>query len=138
MAVPPAVYIFHGDDETAIREAVSNLQKKLGEPTTAEMNTTRLEGNLSFEAIRGAAQAMPFLTERRLVVVTNCAKSFSTPDLKTRFTQFLSEVPASTALVLVETTPLEDKHWLMKWADSVAGRAFVRQFDLPKGPALAS
>jgi DNA polymerase-3 subunit delta len=25
----------------------------------------------------------------------------------------------------------------MKWSDSVAGRAFVRQFDLPKGAALA-
>lgn len=138
MATVPAVYIFHGGDETAIREAVANLVRKLGDTTTAEMNTTRLESNASLEAIRGAAQALPFLTERRLVVANNIAKSFSTVDAKARFTELLKDLPPSTALVLVEPDALEDKHWLMKWADGVAGRAFVRQFDLPQGPALAN
>jgi DNA polymerase-3 subunit delta len=138
MAGAPAVYIFHGDDEVAIREAIANLQKKLGDPTTADMNTTRLEAGYTLEAIRAAASAAPFLTERRLVVVTNASKAFPSPDAKARFTEFLGEVPPSTALVLLETAALEDKHWLMKWSDSVAGRAFVRQFDLPKGAALAT
>lgn len=138
MANPPSVYIFHGEDANAIREAVSNLQSKLGDATTAEMNTTRLEGNPSLAVVRTAAQAVPFLAPRRLVVTHNLVKSFSKPEERKRLADFLDAVPPTTALVLVEGTAFEDRHWLMKWADAAEGRAFVRQFDLPKGPQMAN
>jgi DNA polymerase-3 subunit delta len=138
MAAPPSIYIFHGEDGPAIREAVANLQSKLGDATTAEMNTTRLGGNITLDALRNAAQAMPFLAARRLVIAHNAVKAFSSPEGKARFTEFLNQIPPSTALVLHESTAFEDRHWLMKWADASEGRAFVRQFDLPKGPQLAN
>lgn len=134
----PSIYIFHGEDGTAIGDAIAGLAAKLGEPATAAMNTTRLEPGASLDALRRAALAAPFLAERRLVIAPNAVKGFSNPEARPRFMAFLDEVPPSTALVLIESSVLDDKHWLMKWADASEGRAFVREFDLPQGAQLAS
>ncbi|MBX3047091.1 MAG: DNA polymerase III subunit delta [Anaerolineales bacterium] len=138
MAAKPSVYIFMGEDDTAIREEIAKLARKLGDPATAEMNTSRLEPGANLDALRRAALAAPFLAERRLVIAQQTVKTFNAADARGRFTEFLNEVPASTALVLLETTVFEDKHWLMKWADAAEGRAFVREFNLPQGAQLAS
>ncbi|MCL4257785.1 MAG: DNA polymerase III subunit delta [Anaerolineales bacterium] len=138
MAAKPSVYIFMGEDDTAIREEIAKLSRKLGDPATAEMNTSRLEPGANLDALRRAALAAPFLAERRLVIAQQTVKTFNAADARGRFTEFLNEVPASTALVLLETTVFEDKHWLMKWADAAEGRAFVREFNLPQGAQLAS
>ncbi|MCW5874978.1 MAG: DNA polymerase III subunit delta [Anaerolineales bacterium] len=138
MAAKPSVYIFMGEDETAIRSEVAKLTSKLGDPATAEMNTTRLDAGATLDALRRAALATPFLAERRLVVAQQVTKSFANAEARARLTDFLDEVPPSTALVLIEATALEDKHWLMKWADKAAGNAFVREFNLPQGAQLAT
>lgn len=138
MATKPCVYVFMGEDDTAIREEVGKLARKLGDPATAEMNTTRLEPGANLDALRRAALAAPFLAERRLVIAQQTAKTYNATEPRGRFLEFLSEVPDSTALVLIEPAALEDRHWLMKWADAAEGRAFVRGFNLPEGAQLAS
>lgn len=138
MASKPSVYIFMGEDETALRAELNKLVSKLGDPATAEMNTTRLEAGANIDALRRAALSAPFLAERRLVVAQQVTKTFSAPETRARFIEFLDEVPASTALVLVENTVFEDKHWLMKWAEKAAGNAYVREFNLPQGAQLAN
>lgn len=138
MASKPSVYIFMGEDETAIRSEVAKLTSKLGDAAAAEMNTTRLEAGANVDTLRRAALAAPFLAERRLVIAQQVSKTFAAAEARARFTDFLNEVPASTALVLIEPAALEDKHWLMKWADKAAGQAFVREFNLPQGAQLAN
>ncbi|MBX3005264.1 MAG: DNA polymerase III subunit delta [Anaerolineales bacterium] len=138
MAAKPRVYIFMGADDSAIRSEVSKLISKLGEPATAEMNTTRLEGNPSLDALRRAALAAPFLAERRLVIASQVSKAFTSAEARKPFVQFLDELPPSAALVLLENSVLEDKHWLMKWTDGAEGRGFVREFNLPQGAQLAN
>lgn len=142
MAGTPSVYLFYGSDLAAMREAVAGLQSKLGDATTAEMNTTRLEAGLTFDTLRQAAQAVPFLATRRLVVANAAAKAFSASEPRARFTQFLEEIPESTALVLLEDLSNElekywDKNWLVKWATGKAGRIFTKKFLLPEGAQMA-
>ena len=43
-APAPIVYILHGEDEFGMAKFVDDMQGKLGDPTTAEMNITRLDG----------------------------------------------------------------------------------------------
>lgn len=146
MTEQPSVYLFHGNDETAMQDAVSGLQSKLGDTSTAEMNTAHFEGpSISFDALRNAAQAAPFLAKRRLVTVKNANKVFSTEASKDRFLDFLDQVPASTGLVLLEIhdqTKDElrkwERHWLPKWAAKAGGHAYVREFFLPKGAQMAA
>ncbi|MCL5429511.1 MAG: DNA polymerase III subunit delta [Chloroflexi bacterium] len=139
MADSPTVYLFHGDDENAMHDAVAGLQSKLGDAAAAGMNTASFEGpSISFDALRNAAQATPFLATRRLVTLKGASKVFSAEAARERFLQFLEQIPPSTALVLMEIPELNEKHWLVKWMKSAGGRGFVREFNLPKGAQMAA
>ncbi len=75
----PVVYILHGDDSFSIQKFVAALVTRLGDPSIAGLNTNRLDGRLSSEEdIRSAALSMPFLSDRRLVIVTNPLARLST------------------------------------------------------------
>ena len=142
---PPTVYLLDGDDEYAIAELLSGLTGKLGDPTTAEMNTTRLDGSsATLDQIETAARSMPFLAARRLVILTRPAARLTTKPLRDRFLKLLSELPPSAAIVLVEPGSLtRDKdrregklHWLEKWAQTAGPRVFYRHCALPRGEAM--
>ena len=138
----PVVYILHGDDEFAVNQFVSGLKAKVEDSGMAVMNITRLDGRTnSFEEIQSAVSAIPFLAERRIVILIH---PLSKQNLEDRLRSLLDEVPQSTAFVLVENKPLMDKwqrrrgefHWLEEWSDANPGRAFIREFTLPRGGAM--
>src|SRR5205085_3505532 len=64
------IYILHGDDVVARDDAVHTLKARMRALPAGEHNLTVLgEAEVSLPAVRAAADAMPFLTDRRLVVV---------------------------------------------------------------------
>ena len=125
----PVVYILHGDDDFAINQFIAELIGRMGDPSLASLNLTRLDGRLASEdEIRTAVLSMPFLTERRLVVLTNPLAKMSvkssqanagsdeetdlSPDeaasqsaivkkQREHFVALLDSLPQTTALVLV-------------------------------------
>jgi DNA polymerase-3 subunit delta len=114
------------------------LSARLGDAATASMNTTRLEGSaLSLEELREAAYALPFLAPRRLVVVTNPLARLNNEELQSNFIRLLEKLPATTALVLVESRTLAEDSWFLIWARQAAPRAFVRHFSLQKEGEMA-
>ncbi|KAA3642266.1 MAG: DNA polymerase III subunit delta [Chloroflexi bacterium] len=136
---PPVVYLLHGEDEFAMAQFIEQISGKLGEPATADMNTTRLEGNtLDLEKLAGMAGATPFLASRRLVIIDNPTRRLSQKAQQDRFIQIIENLPASTALVLVENKNLKESHWLVKWSRSSGKRAFIKAFSVPKGGAMAN
>ena len=146
MTDKPVVYILHGDDEFAITQFLASMEEKLGDQATAEMNITRLEGNsFSVNTLAASTHAMPFLTDRRLVVLTDPLGSMKSPKVREQFKTTLEQIPPTTALVIVISRPLVDErakrkgtqHWLQKWGAEQAGRVYVREFSLPKGQQMA-
>ncbi len=142
MATAPTVYILHGDDELAITRYIAELEGKLGDPGTAALNTTRMDGSTySLNELIGVTAAMPFLAKRRLVVLENFLGRLKDKPEQEAFKAALENVPPSTALVLVERKPLvEEKerrknkeHWLEKWAGQAGSRALLKEFITPKG-----
>ncbi|MEN6301023.1 MAG: hypothetical protein ABFD51_14105 [Anaerolineaceae bacterium] len=111
----PVVYIFHGEDEFAIAQVIAELEKELGDPATAALNISRLEGsNLSIDELQIVAAAIPFLGDRRLVVVDNWLSSLNTPVLQEKLIKLLENLPPTTRLILVENKTLpENSHWLL-------------------------
>ncbi len=98
----PVVYLLHGDDPFAIERALSGMLARMGDPAMAELNLNRLDGReANEEAIFSAANAMPFLTDRRMVVLTNPLARLNSEAARSRFRAFLDQVPESTAMVLV-------------------------------------
>jgi DNA polymerase-3 subunit delta len=145
MVENPVIYILHGDDEFAIAEFIAAMEDKMGDPTTAEMNITRLDGNsFTIESLVTATHAMPFLTRRRLVTLTNPLGRMNTPSFREKFTSMLERIPASTALVLAINRPLLSqkekrdgvKHWLQKWAEGQDERVLFREFTTLRGAQM--
>ncbi len=154
----PVVYIFHGDDELAIQQAIGQLYAQLGDPGTADMNTTRLDGaQASDNEIINAAATMPFLAERRLVILTNPLNRLKSQEAQERFCKMLESLPQSAALVLVvpdhykrqkvggewrqvweNLTDVEDKvarlkkHWLVAWAEKNRHQVYLKGCPLPE------
>jgi DNA polymerase III subunit delta len=143
----PVVYILHGDDDYEINRFVEKLYSRMGDPAMADLNTSRLDGRgSSEEEIRTAANAIPFLAERRLVILTNPLARVNSPEAQGDFRTFLNNIPPSTALVMIiEDTRdrkgwknLSEKNWLIQWAQKASTRAFVQSFLLPQGGEMVT
>jgi DNA polymerase III subunit delta len=148
--------VLHGDDEIAIRETVVRLREQLGDPATAELNITRLEGRaLSLGALRDACGTAPFISRRRMVVVNgyfswllsrtheadDTGQAEESPSMRGRafddLEPILDSVPPSTGLVFVEQRTLPAKHAMLGWCAAQGERAWVKLFEAPRSADLA-
>lgn len=136
----PVVYILYGEDEFAIAQEIDGMEKKLGDPLTASMNSSLLDGrNLSLDELYTTAAAMPFMGDRRMVVVNNLVSNINTPALQEKLIKLLENLPATTRLVLAENKTLPEKtHWLLSWAKQTPQIAFAKHFASRTGQALAA
>lgn len=141
----PTVYLLYGDDTLAINEFVAKMRQMLGDPTTADMNTTHLLfPNLDFAELENSALAMPFLAKRRLVILHDCDRMPKDADFQARFLDFLGQIPPSTALVLIESTEsyrdrrkdYQQTSPLYQWAQAHETQSFTRSFIAPRGSAF--
>ena len=149
MEQKPIVYLFYGDDELAINHAVDALYVQLGDPVTADMNTARFDGTTVTETeLLNAAATLPFLAERRLVVVSHPLARLADKNSQKLFCQMLESLPDTTALVLVvqdqkkfkqgewRWDTLSEKHWLREWCMAHKPRAYLKDFSLPQTGAM--
>lgn len=64
------IYVFYGDDGFSAHEALGELLEGVGPPDVRDANVTRLEaGEFSLDRFGAAAMVVPFLADRRLVIV---------------------------------------------------------------------
>lgn len=137
----PVVYLLYGDDSHAMEAFVREMIARMGDPGMAELNTTRLDGKTaSDEELRTAVGSVPFLCDRRLVILSHPLARTQAAEAQKRFIALLEEAPESTALVLlVEDQPerkrgwdvMTEKHWLRRWAEQAGRRVLVRVCALP-------
>jgi DNA polymerase-3 subunit delta len=88
--------------------------------------------------LRSACEALPFLAQRRLVIVTGLLTRLESQE-DDQFMQVLLDLlpglPHTTRLVFVEKRTLSGTHPVVKLARKTT-RGYVRQFDPPSGGAL--
>lgn len=143
-------YLLHGPDEFAIAEFVGALKEKMGDPAMASLNTTLFDGrSVTLAELRGACDAMPFLSPRRLVIVEGWLTKLlgktedgegegtaaSNKETLGALVAYLPALPETTALVFVEKREIPERNAVLKAAASNAW-GFVKFFDAPKGEAL--
>lgn len=110
----PALLLY-GTDEFAIARRLADIAAQTDKDG---MNTSRLEARLtSDEELNNAVNAMPFLSDKRLVIIANPSQKYGAGEPRKKFTEFLGRIPPTTQLVMHETVePKEaEKHWLVKW-----------------------
>jgi DNA polymerase-3 subunit delta len=148
-------YILHGEEELGRSEELAGLRAKLadGDQAMAQLNTTILDGkNLTLGELRHACDSVPFLYDRRLVIVHGLL-SWLVPDLSGKGSRtqkgqssasrkvfldelaaYLPSLPDTTRLVFIEEETLRASHPILKLAqvEHEKQRAYIKQYKQPK------
>ena len=131
----PNLYFLFGNDEFAITRKLKDFESDFTDPTTAGMNTARLDARTMNDTdLNNAVNAMPFLAKRRLVLIANPSTKYNNASARKKFIEFIEKVPDTTRLVLYESIePREaEKHWLNKWAEKNDGLIQTKAYMLPR------
>lgn len=136
----PTIILLHGDDGFAIRRASEEILAPLGDPAMVDLNLTRLDAPMP-DDIYAAAAAMPFLAERRVVIVTHPLSRLSAETSRERFRAVLDDLPETALVVLVLEDEIErgdwlrlpekKSNWLRKWMNTAGERLEYRLCRLP-------
>ncbi len=144
-------YIFHGPDDFSRAEEVKKLRAKMGDPQFADLNTTLLDGrSTTFSELRHHTDAIPFLSDKRLVIVEGMLSRLdprqkkqegdseetveeeSNPELARLLADYLPNLPETTRLVFVENKTLAKNNPILKLAQKEKKAAFIRLFKTPE------
>ena len=126
------ILFIYGNDEFAISRRLQKLQQRVDKDG---MNTSRLEARTaSKDELNMAVNAMPFLAERRLVLLEKPSARYTHAKHRKDFLAFLESVPPTTVLALYEAVDEKKvaKHWLLKWVNGAKQIARAEAFMLPK------
>ncbi len=145
-------YILHGDNELERSEQIADFKRKIGDESVRDLNVTVLDGRkVTLGELQHAADAMPFLADKRLVVVEGLltrltarrgksdeaedAPSGAAKDYLAALLTYLPRLSESTRLVFVEAQPLKETHPIMKLARQQGGKT-VLEFKQPAADEL--
>jgi DNA polymerase-3 subunit delta len=129
------LYFLFGNDEFAITRKLKEFEADFPDPTSADMNTARLDArSVSEDDLNNAVNAMPFLAKRRLVLLENLSSKYNNPSARKKFLEFIGKTPETTRLVMYESVePKEaERHWLVKWAEKNSKLIQTKAFMLPR------
>jgi DNA polymerase-3 subunit delta len=143
------LYILAGPDDFSRAEALCEIKRELGDADMLSSNTNLFDGKKVTPAeLAAVAQAMPFLSEKRLIIIEGLLERFSSdapkgkPRKNTRasakqndieyFTGILANLPESTVAVLVDGETGKNNPLL----EAISPKAKVSSFPLLKGEKL--
>ena len=131
----PNLFFLFGNDEFAITRKLKDFESDFNDPTSADMNTARLEArSMSENDLNTAVNAMPFLAKRRLVLLANPSSKYNNASSRKKFLEFIEKTPETTRVVMYESVEPRDadKHWLNKWAGKNEKLIQTKAFMLPR------
>ncbi len=142
------LYILYGEDDFSLTRSLEEIKKGLGDQSLLAANTTVLEGQqLSLDQLKAVGETVPFLAEKRLVIIQGLLGRFE-PQVRPRrqkktapteqnkqdkaFAGYLSNLPDSTVLVMIDGG-VKNNNPLFK---QLSAKATVRSFPMLKEPQL--
>ena len=125
------IRVLHGEDEYSSSQELARIRASAGPEEVRDPNTTVFEGRAyKLSDVMGAAQVVPFMADRRVVIVYGALERMQKRDKSLgdewrNLADSLSGLPATTELVFVETTSLRANGLALK---SVGPSARVQEF----------
>jgi len=142
------LYILFGDNDFSLYQSLEEIKRGIGDPTTLATNTTMLEGQqVTLSQLRTVCETLPFLAERRLVIVKGLLERFEPkgkpgrkktphmPDQRNEYkllAEHINKMPDSTILVLIDSGIKGNNPLLRELSD----KAEVKSFPLLKDTEL--
>ena len=145
MAPAANIRILHGDDISAIDEALAKIIEEQKATGLADFNLTTLYGKgLSANDLSTAVLAAPFMTDFRVVILYEPLAMAGGRDGNQKFLSLLAEIPPTTILYPVIKDSIERKDWeklgktsfLRKWAEKNPDKAEIVTYRLPAANAM--
>jgi len=138
----PLLYLLFGDDKLAARELINRLRELIGEPSVADMNCSNFSArSLDLAEFETICHTMPFLADRRLLILEDAeAITSKTPWLE-KFLTILDTSPQQTAVVIHESFDSSQKNAkeryrkrspIYKWAQENAEKSWTKACLLPQ------
>lgn len=124
------IYLFYGEDTYSLKSAVKHLSGRFLASQSSDLNFAKLDGeNLDPQAYAQAVFSMPFLGDKKLVIVTNIFKNTNS-EIRRKIADDLEKVPAFTTLVFAEEAP-DKREVLFKRLEKFAQKkAFLPETEL--------
>ena len=120
MAAAPTVIILHGEDSLRHARQLKRFRAQMGADDTASLNIHELDGETSgVHEVLAAANSLPFLADRRLVIVRGMLRHLQQRGAKRALAQLveaLPNLPATARLVFVEDGDLRASHPILRFA----------------------
>lgn len=137
----PTFYVLHGPDEFTRCAQVQAMRDQMGDPSMAELNITVLDGKQATTAdVLSSARAMPFLSDKRLVIVegmltwlTRKGASKSGKAALEKLTEGLTHLPDWARIVFVEPDTLSERNAILSLAKTEPG-GYHKEFNPPRNP----
>jgi DNA polymerase-3 subunit delta len=139
------LYIFYGEDEFSLKEALDKVKGELGDREMVATNTTILQGQqLALEELVKTCDTLPFLASKRLVIVEGLLSRFEQQEGKGKRTpsddasiwrslkDYIERMPESTVLVLIDGKLRKENVMLIE----LAPQAKVIEFKALRGDEL--
>ena len=138
------IHLLFGDDEFTIRETLLEMKNSVGAPEVRDVNIVTLGGDVSLDELAANAGTVPFLSDKRLVIVDRLLTRFergprrssskassagASGKWKRGFLEMLDSVPQTTDLVFVDG-PVSPSNPVFKLMQH---KVTVRKFVVP-GP----
>jgi DNA polymerase-3 subunit delta len=120
------IALFYGPDEFARSETLAERRAALP-PDLADLNMARLDGRrLKFDTLVSACEALPFLADRRLVIVDDLLKHQKAGKERDELRAYLERVPDSCELIFVEHDDVDKRNGLFVYLKKIgAAREFT-------------
>ena len=143
------LYILLGQDDFSLTHSLEEIKKSIGDQTLLAANTATLDGQqVTLDQLRTVCETVPFLAERRLVIVTGLLERFEPKDKSSRrrknthitnqqdnyksLAAYITRIPDSTILVLIDSK-VGSNNPLFK---ELSGKAEVKSFPLLRDAKL--
>ncbi len=143
------LYILSGQDDFSLAESLEEIKRGIIDQALLAVNTTILDGQqMTLDQLRTVAETLPFLAERRLVIINGLLERFETKgkpsrqrkvaDVATQQNDYkslaacISKIPDSTILVLIDSNITSSNPLFSQ----LSGKAEVRSFPLLRGARL--
>ncbi len=143
------MYILSGQDDYSLSQSLEEIKRGISDQTMLAANTTTLDGQqMTLDQLKAVGEALPFLAEKRLVIVKGLLERFESRGKSSRrkktkqatnhqndykaLASHISKLPDSTIFVLV-SGKIAGKNPLFS---ELAAKATVKSFPLLRGARL--
>lgn len=115
------IYLFFGQEQYFCKEIVKLLEERVINPSFRDLNYEYIEGeNITVQRIENACETLPFMDERRLVILKNFSllqggKTSKEEEEQIKYlVEYIQKVPQSTCLVFWQSESIDKRKKLFQ------------------------